>query len=55
MEEEAREILNAALAGKSGSERNLADAIRRRFAAIGGVELAEVPREPMLPPLKFGR
>jgi plasmid stability protein len=43
MEEEAREILRAALTSSSpirGS--NLAEAVRRRFAAFGGVEF-ELP------------
>jgi len=47
MEEEAREILKVALAGKAGAEKNLADSIRRRFSALGGVELPELPREPI--------
>lgn len=55
MEEEAREILREALTGRGAAERNLADSIRRRFAPIGGVELADLPREPMRQPPKFGR
>ena len=47
MEEEAREILRAALAERRTGEGNLAASIRRRFAAVGGVELADLPREPM--------
>ncbi|MCX6633930.1 MAG: plasmid stabilization protein [Acidobacteria bacterium] len=47
MEEEAREILRAALAERRAGERNLAASIRRRFAAVGGVELTGLPREPM--------
>ena len=53
MEEEAREILKAALAGGEGSGENLAQSIRRLFAPLGGVELSLPPREPMRDPLKF--
>jgi antitoxin FitA len=38
MEEEAREILRSALRSSSAAG-NLAEAIRRRFAPFGGVEL----------------
>jgi len=47
MEEEAREILKAAAARGSGSSRNLADRIHPRFAALGGFEMPEIPREPV--------
>ena len=40
MEEEAREILRSALETSQSPRLNLAEAIRRRFAAFGGVELA---------------
>jgi plasmid stability protein len=43
MEEEAREILRSALTASSPAKGNLAETIRRRFAAFGGVEL-ELPR-----------
>ena len=55
MEEEAREILKVALSGKRATDRNLAEAIRRRFAPLGGVELHDIPREPMRQPPKFAR
>jgi plasmid stability protein len=55
MEEETREILKVALTAKAGTERNLAASIRRRFAALGGVEFPDVPREPMRQPPKFGQ
>ena len=51
MEEEAREILRAALATEPGSARRLVESIRKRFAHAGYVELALPPREPMRPPL----
>jgi plasmid stability protein len=43
MEEEAREILRSALRAASPAKANLAETIRRRFAALGGQEL-ELPR-----------
>ena len=39
MEEEAREILRSALSSAPPMKGNLAEAIRRRFAAFGGLEL----------------
>jgi hypothetical protein len=42
MEEEAREILRSALSSFPPAKGNLAEAIRRRFAAFGGLE--PVPR-----------
>ena len=54
MEEEAREILKVAVTGKSSTGRNLAESIRRRFAALGGVELADQPRDSMRRPPNFG-
>ena len=43
MEEEAREILRSALTASPGVKGNLAEAIQRRFAAFGGLEV-ELPR-----------
>jgi plasmid stability protein len=43
MEEEAREILRSSLTASRPGKRNLAEAIRRRFAAFGGVKL-DLPR-----------
>jgi len=43
MEEEAREILRSALTAFSPVTGNLAEAIHRRFAAFGGLEI-ELPR-----------
>jgi len=52
MEEEARTILRAAVERKEGP-KNLAQAIRTRFARFGGVELELPPRETMRePPIK---
>jgi plasmid stability protein len=45
MEEEAREILKNALNKSCAAPSDLATSVRRRFAAIGGVELAVPARE----------
>jgi hypothetical protein len=36
------------------ARRNLADRIHVRFAALGGLELPEIPREPMRRSAVFG-
>jgi plasmid stability protein len=51
MEEEVREILSQAVGGSTAPE-NLGTAIHRRFAALGGIDLAVPPREPMLEPTR---
>ena len=53
MEQEARDILRAALDQESPPEKNLASAIRARFAPLGGVELDLPPRQPMRKPPRF--
>ena len=50
MEEEAREILRCALTHALPAKRNLAEAIRQRFAVFGGVELELPPRDPIRRP-----
>lgn len=55
MEAEARHILRAALAQGATPLRNLADAVRRRFAPLKGVELQLPEREPIREPPKPGR
>ena len=45
MEEEAREILKNALNKAAASQVDLATSVRRRFAAVGGVELPAPARE----------
>lgn len=47
MEDEARHILRQTLAQEASPPQDLAESVRRRFAALGGVELPIVPREPM--------
>jgi plasmid stability protein len=48
MEEEAREILRAALTREPIASQNLADTIRDRFARHGGVELEIPPRDELV-------
>ena len=55
MEDEARNILRAALVEQSGAPRNLADAIRSRFQPLGGIDLQLPGREPMREPPKPGK
>jgi antitoxin FitA len=50
MEAEARNILHRALSEKAIPAVDLATSIRERFAAIGGIDLALAPREPMRNP-----
>ena len=53
MEQEAREILKAALEDEEAPVKNLGSAIRARFAPLGGVELEIPPRQPMREPPRF--
>jgi antitoxin FitA len=55
MEEEARTLLRSALAEDAVPRGSLADAIRARFARLGGVELELPSREPMREPPRPGR
>jgi plasmid stability protein len=55
MEEEARNILRAALAEEALTPVNLAEAIRSRFESLGGVELELPLREPMREPPELGQ
>lgn len=52
MEDEARNILRAALVEAPGRPKNLAESIRGRFQPLGGIELALPAREPMREPPK---
>jgi antitoxin FitA len=54
MEAEARTILSEAVAAeRDQAEPNLAEAIRRRFAPLGGVDLELPPREDVGEPPSF--
>jgi plasmid stability protein len=53
MEEEARDILRAALAEKTRRPANLLEAIRRRIDSLGGVELDIPARTPLREPPRF--
>jgi len=55
MEEEAREILRCCLSASRPARRNLAEAIRRRFAAFGGVKLELPRRDGVRPPSHSGK
>lgn len=54
MEDEARDILRAALATTDAPARNLAEAIRARIQPVGGVELDVPTREPIRAAPDFG-
>jgi plasmid stability protein len=45
IEEEAREILRSALTTSSRTKGNLAEAIHRRFASFGGIEVSLPQRD----------
>lgn len=57
MEEEARQILRAALQDAPAPAPDLGQRIRARFSALGDVALPVAPREPVRPPppLEAGR
>jgi len=55
MEEEAREILKAGVAGQRVPRLNLAESIRRHIEPLGGVELAFPPREAVRRPPKLAK
>ena len=50
MEQEAREILKSALSQPEEQPKDLVEAVRRRFAKYGGVELNIPPRGPIRDP-----
>ena len=53
MEQEAREILRAALDADAAPPSNLGTAIHELFRPFGGVEMEITPREPMREPTQF--
>ncbi|MDP3408492.1 plasmid stabilization protein [Bosea sp. (in: a-proteobacteria)] len=54
MEDEARDILRAALSTERPSARNIAAMIRARLSQTGGVTLDLPRREPMREPVDLG-
>jgi antitoxin FitA len=55
MEEEVRRILRAAVDEPAVAERGLGERIRRRFSALGDVQLPIADREPVRDPLPVER
>ena len=53
MEEEAREILRSTLSGSPPRTTNLAESIRKRLVAVGGVELKLPKRDQVRQPPDF--
>ena len=53
MEDEAQKTSRAEVPRVEDGPRNLAEAIHARFAALGGVDLPEILREPMRSPPDF--
>ncbi|MDE4916245.1 plasmid stabilization protein [Methylobacterium sp. 092160098-2] len=54
MEDEARDILRSALSTELPQPHSLGQSIHDRFAALGGVDLLDLPREPAREPITFG-
>lgn len=54
MEDEARDILRAALSTDLPQPLDLGRSIHRRFAELGGVDLPAAPREPIRNAVDFG-
>ena len=53
MEQEVREMIEAGLARADSQPENLGEAIRRRFAPLGGVELKIPPRREKIREIDF--
>ena len=53
MEQEARDILHAALDEDTAPSKSLGTALHELFKPLGGVELEVPPREPMREPPQF--
>lgn len=53
MEEEARDILRAALSNEAPSSGDLGKSIRGRLSPLGGVDLPDIRREPIRDPVDF--
>lgn len=55
MEDEARDILRAALSAEPARAMSIVDAIRARIDPLGGVDLDLAPREPSREPVVLDR
>lgn len=55
MEDEARNILRAAVAKEATQSRNLAHAIKKRFEQFGGLDIELPERQPPREPPHFGK
>ena len=55
MEDEARDILRAALSIEPSRTKGLVEAIRARIEPLGGVELEIAPREAIREPIEFDK
>ncbi len=55
MEDEARDILRAALSAEPSSSVSIVEAIRARVQSFGGIELELAPREPIREPNILGQ
>ena len=53
MEQEARDLLETELARADAEPENLGEAIRRRFAPLGGVDLKIPPRRGTIREIQF--
>jgi plasmid stability protein len=53
MEDEARDILRSALNQETSPPKNLGTAIHELFKPLGGVEMPDIPREPIREPPSF--
>jgi plasmid stability protein len=53
MDDEVRDILRSALSTEVPRSRSLGQAIHDRFAALGGIDLPDIPREPARDPVNF--
>jgi plasmid stability protein len=53
MEQEARELLESGLSRPDSEPENLGEAIRRRFAPFGGVDLKIPPRRGKIREIQF--
>jgi len=54
MEDEARDILRSALSAEPAFPSEFGEAIHACFAGLGGIDLPEIPREPIRDPVDFG-